>query len=356
MTSGKVWAAMQEPFLELAHLRLYCINPEQVVPDSFLGGSAPPPHLRSLQLVSIPFPGLPKLLFSTTHLVTLHLHDIPYSGYFSPEAIVTGLSRTINLNSLSLGFRSLQPRPDPENRRPLSPNRTVLPALMYFDFTSGASEYLEDLVARIDAPRLNHFGRTLYNQFDFDTPQLVHFINRTPDLKTHDEAHVVIDDGAVKVILLSQTNDHDLGMITIKILFGDADFQLSSLLRICMSSLPSIFMVESLYIYENRYMELDWEDKIRAENAEWLDLLCPYTAVKSLYLSKVFGLGIVGALQGSAGERLTVVFPSLQTVFLEGLRPSGLVQEDIGQFVAARQLSVILAPFPYRMARVCSRS
>ena len=99
-------------------------------------------------------------------------------------------------------------------------------------------------------------------------------------------------------------------------------------------------MVESLYVYENQYMQLDWEDEIRVEITEWLDLLRPYTAVKNLYLSEVFGPGIVRAMQGSVEERTTVVLPTLQTVFLEGLQPSGgPVQEDIGLFVAARQLS-----------------
>jgi hypothetical protein len=331
----KVWKAMQEPFPELAHLKLFCTNTEQVVPGSFLGGSAP--RLRFLQLDAFPFPGLPKLLLSTIHLVTLHLSDIPHSGYFSPEAIVTGLSRTTSLNMLSLGFRSLQSRPDLESQRPLPPTRTVLPALTYFDFTRGASEYLEDLVARIDAPRLNHFHMTLFNLFDSDTPQLVQFISRTPTLKAHDEAHVVVDGGAVKTILLSRTTGR--GLLNIEILFGQSGFQLSSLLRVSTSSLPSLSMAESLYIYENQYMQLDWEDEIRVENTEWLDLLRPYTAVKNLYLSEVFGPGIVRALQGSVGGRMTVALPTLQTVFLEGLQPSCPVQEDIGKFVAARQIS-----------------
>ena len=79
----KVWEAMQEPFPELAHLKLFCTNTEQVVPDSFLGGSAP--RLRFLQLDAFPFPELPKLLLSTIHLVTLHLSDIPHPGTSRPK-------------------------------------------------------------------------------------------------------------------------------------------------------------------------------------------------------------------------------------------------------------------------------
>jgi hypothetical protein len=89
--------------------------------------------------------------------------------------------------------------------------------LTYSDFARGASEYLEYVVARIDAPLLNYFRIITFNQFASDTPQLDQFIGRTPTLKAHDEAHLAIDDGAVKVILLSQTTGHHLGLLTIKI-------------------------------------------------------------------------------------------------------------------------------------------
>jgi hypothetical protein len=198
---------------------------------------------------------------------------------------------------------------------------------------------LEDLVARIDAPRLNHFHVTLFNQFDFDTPQLVQFISRTPTLKAHDEAHVIIDGSTVKTILQSRTTGYDRGLLNIEILFGESDLQLSSLLRVSTSSFPSLSMVENLYIYENQYMQVDWEDEIRIENTEWLDLLRPYTAVKNLYLSDELGQGIMRALKGSIGGGMTVVLPTLQTVFLDALQVSGPVRENIGQFVDARQIS-----------------
>lgn len=196
---------------------------------------------------------------------------------------------------LSLGFRSLQHHPDLKSRHTYPPTRTVLP-LTYSDFARGASEYSEYLVARIDAPLLNYFHIISFNQFASDTPQLDQFIGRTPTLKAHDEAHLAIDDGAVKDILLSQTTGHHLGLLTIEILFGESHFELSSLPRVSTSSLPSLSMVESLYVYESQYLQSDWEDEIRVENTEWLDLLRPYTAVKNLYLCKVFGPGIVRAL------------------------------------------------------------
>jgi hypothetical protein len=73
-----IWEAMPVPFPELTHLMLHhYVQTEPVLPlsDTFLGGSAP--RLRSLKLDGIPYPGLPKLLLSATHLTSLYLGDIP---------------------------------------------------------------------------------------------------------------------------------------------------------------------------------------------------------------------------------------------------------------------------------------
>ena len=101
-----ILAAMQQPFPELTRLLLHPAVKmgAPVTPDSFLGGSAP--RLRYLNLRGVPFPGLPKLLLSATHLVTLRLFDIPHSGYISPDALVSALSASTSLSSFSLGFQS----------------------------------------------------------------------------------------------------------------------------------------------------------------------------------------------------------------------------------------------------------
>jgi hypothetical protein len=95
--------------------------------------------------------------------------------------------------------------------------------------------------------------------------------------------------------------------------------------------------VEVLYI-EHEYSQLVWKNDA-IENTLWLQLLLPFTAVKDLYLSKEFAPGIAAALQDLVGARITDVLPSLQNVFMEGLEPSGPLQESIGRFVAARLLS-----------------
>ncbi len=65
----KALAAMQVPFPELTNLELFSAETLLVIPDSFLGGSAP--RLQYVSLDGIPCPGLPKVLLSANRLVTL---------------------------------------------------------------------------------------------------------------------------------------------------------------------------------------------------------------------------------------------------------------------------------------------
>ncbi len=333
----ELWTAMQVPFPELTFLRLSLggLTYGPVLPDSFLGGSAP--RLRFLALTSIPFPGLPKILLSTTHLVKLWLVDIPHSGYISPEAIVTCLSMLSSLESLQLEFQSPQSRPDQENRRSPPPTRTILPALTFVSF-KGVKEYLEELVSWIDSPRLNQLLIMFVNDIDFNTPELNQFISRTPTLEAYDEAHLIFHSRVAQIRLrLIQPKRSDHRKVEVKILCQVSDWQLSSLAQICTLSLHLFLTMENLYIYDNLYLPPNWKDNI--ENAEWFDLLLPFTAVKNLYLSKQFAPRITPALQELTGGRTTDVLPTLQNLFLEGFQPSEPVHEGIAQFISARQLT-----------------
>jgi hypothetical protein len=325
----EVLAAMEVPFPELTDLGLitYGETPP-VIPDSFLGGSAP--RLRYLNLVNVPFPGFPKLLLSSNHLVELWLSKIPHSGYISPEAIVALLSVLSSLESFSLQFQSPQSRPDWESPSLSPQKRSVLPALDQFRF-SGVTEYLEELVTRIDTPQLGGMDITFFNQIDFDFPQLTQFINRTPTLRlrARDEAHVQFDDHKAGVRLRYRTSKFGLDDLLISISCREPDWQLSSIEQVC-NSLHPLSTVEDLYI-DCRYSQLVWKNDA-IENTLWLQLLLPFTAVKNLYLSKEFAPGIAAALQMLIGD-------SLQNIFVEGLEPSGPFRENIGQFVTARQIS-----------------
>ena len=325
-------AAMQKPFPELTFLSLSSSEVVTAISDSFFESA---PRLQILWLSGIPLPGLPKILLSANHIVNVQLFDIPHLGYFSPEAIITALSTLTSLNSFRLEFRSPRSRPNWASRRPPPLSRSVLPSLTTLRF-KGVSEYLEDLVTRIDAPRLHSLDITLFNQIEFDAPKTIQFIRRTQALTTLEEARLVFKADTADVRLLSQTSGSGIG-ISVKILCRELDWQVSSLEQVCTSCLPPLSTLEDLYIYENTNSPPDWKGSI--ENMLRLELLSPFTAVKNLYLSGNFALRIAPVMQELVGDRTTEAFPTLENIFLEGLQPSGPVQEGILKFVAARQLS-----------------
>ena len=328
--SEKVLALMQVSFLELTYLYLKSYDTSPVIPDSFLGGSAP--RLRFLTLENFPFPGLPKLLLSATHLVELHLSGIPHSGYISPRAIAALLSAMFSLEKLSLIFRSPQSCPYRETRSLPPPKRSVLPSLHDFRF-EGVTEYLEELVTRIDTPQLNYMNITFFNQIDFDCPRLAQFINCTPAFGALNEAHVRFMDSSAGITLRSPFENDGLWVY---ISCTEPDWQLSSIEQVCNNSLPPFPTVEDLYIWRH-YSKLVWKDEA-SENILWSQLLLPFTAVKHLYLAKEFAPGVAAAMQELGEGRITEVLPNLQNIFVEGLEPWRSFQKQIGQFVATRQL------------------
>jgi hypothetical protein len=330
----KLWTAMQVPFPELTILCLEFkgVPYVPVLPDPFLGGSAP--RLRYFELTSTPFPGLPKLLFSATHLVHLYLYQIPHSGYISPVAMATCLSMLTSLESLRLLFESPQSSPDQENRHSPPPTRFVLSALSIFLF-KGVNEYLEELVAQIDTPRLRELSATFFNDIDFDTPELARFVSRSSILKAPDEVHVTFGSLIASVTLQPQASNS--AYFEVKILCREPSWQLSSLAQICTTSFLLLATVEDLFIYNSIDPQLDWKDGI--ENIEWLELLLPFTAVKNLYLSEQYAQRIAPALQEITGGGTTEVLSALQNLYLEGFRQSKpkSVEKDIERFISARQ-------------------
>jgi hypothetical protein len=264
----------------------------------------------------------------STDLANLYLYGIPHSGYFSPEEIVTCLSALRGLDELTLEFKSPLSFPDQASRRPPPLERTVLPVLKGFRF-KGVSEYLEDLTARINSPKLERLNITLFNQIDFYTPQLVQFVSRAPALKAHQRARLVFGvDAAINLTSVTTPGE----WFILEILCRELDWQVSFLEQLCILFFPIVFTPEDLYIFQRKKSEPDWKDNVN--NALWLALLHPFTSVKNLYLSKEFAPRILPSLQELVGGRTTEVLPTLQNIFSEELQPSP-VQQTIKTAVAS---------------------
>jgi hypothetical protein len=323
---------MQEQFPLLIYLRLgYTLFSSHIppaLPDGLLGGSAP--HLQYLELFRIPFPALPRFLLAAPNLVHLVLEGMPHDWYTSPEATVTGLAVLASLKSFTMTFLGQAYQ---ESRNTPPPTRTILPALTRFVF-EGVSGYLEELLALIEAPLLDSIHITFFHLPIFDIAQLAQFTNHTTRIQALNEVHVEFDYYGIHVRSLPPTRSFD-ETSGLGISWGGLDRQPSHVVWIFTSVFPSVYMVESLYIYEiPRWQKL--QDS--TGNMQWLGFFHPFSAVKNLYASKEFVPRIAPALK-ELGERSTELLPNLENIFLEGLPPSGPIQKRIRKFIAARRLS-----------------
>ena len=322
----KLWTAMEVSFPELTVLVLSFeglpCGPD--LPDSFLGGS--PSRLQSLALISIPFPGLPKLLLTCPSPRPSLASKYPSFRLLFTRSDAICLSVLTSLESFYFEFHSPQSSPDQETRRLPPPTRSVLPALEIFSF-KGVNEYLEEL-PRIDTPRLDHLSTMFFNDIDFDIPELIQFITLT--FEALEDVHVVFGGRTAWVTL--QRRASFFADVTVEISCSAPDWQLSALAQICTSFLPLLSDTENLYIRE--HVQTGWKGGI--ENTEWLELLLPFTAMKNLYLSKQFAPRLASALQEGG---TTEVLSTLQNLYLEGYQSSESVQEGIAQFISARQLT-----------------
>jgi hypothetical protein len=192
-------SAIEGPFLELEDLVLLSQDSvEQTLPITIRWG----PRLRCLRSTRIAFPALLQLLHPSRNLVDLQLHEFLYPCHFSPEKFVAALSGMAQLRSLSLHFF---PTADYVAPPPQSSDSEcfVLPLLTRLDFR-GSSQYLEGLVAKIEAPRLWDINITFVDEFNFDLSNFSRFIDRIESHKAHRQAHIRLSEHAVSSLLFNR--------------------------------------------------------------------------------------------------------------------------------------------------------
>jgi hypothetical protein len=342
----KEFAAIDEPFPALTSLDLSSfISPQQqnvpVLPDSFLGGSAP--LLQSLDLDGISYQSIKKLLSSTTNLSRLSLRRIPHSGYIAPETIVPCLSMLPRLESLDFGFQHPRSWAHQASRRPPPLTRVVLPNLISLGF-NGDIEYLEDILSRIETPILNQGDLCFFNQLVFDSPLLGYFIHHTENFMTFHRAHVAFGSWTVWVTFSGgeETANDDSESLLLEISCKPLDWQLSALAQVLNSFLSSLQTVESLEL-EIRISHEGWQGEIEA--IQWQEFFHPFRSVKKMTLVREDSVQLVAPALGElVGERATEVLPALQHLFLKthigtyDWVSSGPARKAVQRFIATRQL------------------
>ena len=160
------------------------------------------------------------------------------------------------------------------------------------------------------------------------------FLCRTVMLPAIDQANVVFDKFRIVVTLSSslETEAVDPTRLKLGISCRKLDLQLSSLVQVCNSCIPTLSSLKYLDIREGRRSPRHWQDDL--ENVQWLELLQPFTTIQNFHLSQEFARHVAPALRELAGEPEVVeVLPALRDFFLDGLQLSGAVQEAIEHFV-----------------------
>jgi hypothetical protein len=342
----EIFAALEAPFPVLTDLRLRLngTSKKPILPNpaKFLGRST---HLRSLWFSGVPVPILPELLSSSTNLVDLHLDDICIAGLFSIGAMVTALSTLTRLKVLHIGLEwkldQLHLDWKSQHRRHLPlPPRAILPSLTTLE-SEGFSEYLEDLMARIDAPLLDHLNIAFIRSeidpdIEFDTPQLLRFISRIPKLQAPDKASMAFDTVTLKFWIDFSWTKQIYSAVRLAVHCRIPERWIPRLVQFCHSPFFPFSTLEYLYICGGRRYPRDHlTGPLQLSDTRWLEIFQPFTAVKNLYLSEEYARHIAPVLQRLGALE---VFPTLEKVFLE-FWPSECVHEAIEQFAAARKLS-----------------
>ena len=324
----KKLSTISGPFSELEELFILSqSNVLVTLPSAFWWGH----RLRTLHSTRIAFPSLPQLLSPCQDLVDLQLHEIPSVGYFSPEAFADALCGMTQLQTLSLYFLSLPPRRSYLYLPPPPEGRVVLPALTRLKYR-GTSKYLDSLVARIDAPRLEDIDVTFFSQPTLDSSQLGLFIDRIEMQGSLCRADIRSSRGTISITFIQ------LGTLTkfgVKISCEQLDWQLSSICQICDHFRLFISRIEDLSIDTTSSSSVP--DDMDSE--QWVRLVLAFSSAKDFRLAGELATDILGAL-GPADEEHKPVPPALRNLHIEeSMTIFGPFLDSVKSFIAQRRLS-----------------
>ncbi|KAH9037999.1 hypothetical protein EDB83DRAFT_2524576 [Lactarius deliciosus] len=344
---------MQTPFPALTHLDLtldlrglsasFSRGVPVIPSEKFLGGSAP--RLQYFRLERISFPQLPTFLLSARNLVTLKVKGIYQNGYISPEAMVGSLAVLTKLKTLSIAFYDDTPPPDQMRSRPDPPMRAIFPVLTSFHYR-GCCEYLEDFLALIDTPRLDHL-RIEYFVQQIQADQLSRFIDRTENLKSaqFNRVEVTFYHEAIYVEFESPQGGCRQACLSLGILdLGWLNRQVPCVAHLLDQVVSLFSKVDHLdangdHVY-SRAMDI----------TDWLPFFRLFPAVETLHLSGGVAAYIASALEDTADpeEIITDVLPALRLIWLDEATEGVGEDEDedrnepvgsIEQFLSFRRLS-----------------
>ena len=277
----------------------------------------------------------------------LQLHEIPNSGYLSPEEFANALSGTPQLRSLTLHLLSFPRRRSYLSLPPPPGQRIILAALTRLKY-QGTSKYLDVFVARIEAPRLRDIEITLFSQPTMDALQLSQFIQRTEihASPTGSRADVEISAHAISIsftkglfsnFLPELLSQNLFPRLRLQISCKQLDWQLSCMTQICDQISPFLFHVGDLRINTAQLPD----EQVDVDSEQWVDLLRSFKlgAGERFWVDGKLTADILCAL-GPANEGNTAMFLSLRHVHVQmPIAMDGPSWNSVQSFITSRSIT-----------------
>jgi len=172
--------------------------------------------------------------------------------------------------------------------------------------------------------------------FISDATQLHQFVGRAQSLRLLNHAQVTFSDFTNTITLGSPAR------FVLDIEWDDdgPDQLLSSVTQICNDHFSCLSQVDQLNIcHDCGDPDIELQARNEVDRSQWLDLLRPFSGVRSLYVSDELVPPVAAALGELTGKRTMDVLPALENLCLDELEPSRSARDAVESFIAARQLS-----------------
>jgi hypothetical protein len=329
----KLVKAIDEEYPILEYLIVYPSpkdNTVLVLPETLQA-----PHLRHVFLKSFACPIRPRLHPTAASLVTLCLVTRHQSAYFQPNTLLQWISFMPQLETLEIAFSFPFPNRDMERQLTRTPITThiTLPNLRLFWFR-GVSAYLEAIVCRITAPRLESLGIQLFKQLTFSVPRLSQFMNTTENLKFEYTA-IAFKDTETYVGMFSFSSEVSADPFFVRVDCMHLDWQVSSVAQISNSlSLSQVFSAVEHLTLEHEVHSQSSEEHNNVDRIEWHKLLRSFSNVKTLRVEDALVEELSRCLRLESGELPMDLLPELQELTCSGSDNAG---DAFTSFIDARQ-------------------
>ena len=294
------------------------------------------PRLRHLALIGFALPIGSRLLATAVDLVTLYLLMTHPSTYFHPNTLLQWLSSMPQLETLIFVFIFPVPNSDGGDVERLLTHTPImtdimLPNLHRLAF-QGVGNYLEAIIHRITAPRLEKLQVIIFNQLPFSAPRILQFVNTTESLRFKSAKFEFSDKKfGVEVHPDEEAETYALSLVVDSC--HDLDRQVSFAAHISNSLSPRLFAVEYLTLGHSVHNRSS-EEHNEANPTEWRKLLKPFMNVKTLCIAERLVEELSRSLELDDGELSLELLPELQELTYSG---SGNTGDMFTSFIDARQ-------------------